>query len=200
MIAGAILLALWLISLVRVKVWLRYEEAGLLVKVLAGPVRITVFPLKVRPSPQRARRKRKGPSPRAPVDHPKPGGGNLALVQQFLPLLGEAAGRFRRKVRIERIYLDLLWGGCSPAGAALGYGCANAALGMLWPILEHNFHIRDRRIRTAIDFQRSTPALWVEALASLTVGQGLALALILGWKAVAIYSNSRKAEKIKEAV
>ena len=91
----------------------------------------------------------------------------------------EAAGRLRRKIRVDKIYLDVIVGGADPAEAALAYGGVNAAIGMIWPLVEHNLNVKDRRIRTRADFSAAETELSLEAAATLTVGQALALALWL---------------------
>jgi hypothetical protein len=55
-------------------------------------------------------------------------GGELELVREFLPLAAEAAGNFKRKIRIDWIMIDLCWAATDPADVALGFGLANGVL------------------------------------------------------------------------
>ena len=61
--------------------------------------------------PKRPRRKAGKSSRREKKreERPQPelGGGPLALVKRFLPLIAEAAGRFRRKLRIDVFQLEV---------------------------------------------------------------------------------------------
>ena len=74
----------------------------------------------------------------------------------------------------------------------MGFGAGNAALGMLWPIFEHNFRVKKHDLRVDVDFARKTPALTARAQATLTIGQILSLGLRLGVKALKIYLGVRR--------
>ena len=190
-IVAGVLLALFLLGQLRVGAAVSYSEDGLFLRVKAGPLRIRILPPKERKKPK----KEKPPKPAK--KHPAQEGAQarqkrkikdtLSLALRFVPLLAEAAGRFRRKVRIDRLVLHVIWGADDPASAAMGYGAGNAAMGMLWPLIEHNFKVKDYDLRVDVDFERKTPALTAHAQATLTIGQSLALALRLGVKALKIF-------------
>ncbi len=196
-VTGCILLALVLIGQLRVGAAVDYSEAGLFVKVKAGPVRIQVLPAK-----QRKKKQKKEKKPRPASRHPAEEGAKaetkrslkdtLSLALRFVPLLGEAAGRLKRKIRIDWLVLHVIWGNEDPASAAMGFGAGNAALGMLWPIFEHNFRVKKYDLRVDVDFTRKTPALTARAQATMTIGQILSLGLRLGWKALKIYLGVRR--------
>ncbi|MEG1857275.1 MAG: DUF2953 domain-containing protein, partial [Pseudoflavonifractor sp.] len=63
---------------------------------------------------------------------------------------------------------------------------------------EHNFNIKDRRVRTAVDFNAKQPVIHLLAAFSMTVGQGVALGLRLLLQF--IKQSSAQREKQKEAV
>lgn len=192
-VIGCILLAFLLIGQVRVGAAVAYSEAGLSVKIKAGPVRIPILP---------AKEKKKEKKPKPSSKHPAEVGAKaepqrsvkdtLSLALRFVPLLGEAAGRFKRKVRIDDLVLHVIWGSPEPSAAAIGFGAGNAALGMLWPIFEHNFHVKEHDLRVDVDFKRKTPALTARAQATLTIGQSLSLGLRLGVKALKIFLGVRR--------
>ena len=75
---------------------------------------------------------------------------------------------------------------------------------MLWPLVEQNFNVRDRSIRTRVDFDAREPALSLSAAATLTVAQALSLALRLAVRFLKINSQSHAGAKApatqKEAV
>lgn len=199
-IIGCILLAVWLISLVRIGGAVEYSEGGLTVRARLGPFSFRVFPLGEKKPKAEKKKKETKRKPAGEGEPPEPKrGGDFALVKEILPLAAEAAGRFKRKIRVDRLYLDFTSGGADPAKAAMAFGYANVALGMIWPLLEHNFHIKDRRIRTAVDFQRASPILYLYAVCSLTIGQAAALGVALAVKFLKIYSRHReKSEEIKK--
>lgn len=201
-VIGIILCALFLLSLVRVGAVADWSAAGLTLKVRVGRLRFTVFPMKPkkkrREKPERAKKPAK--EPQAPPE-PRQGGG-LDLVKQLLPVIAEAAGRFKKKICIDRLDLDLTVACPDPALTAVAFGGANAALGMIVPLLENNFNIKERSIRTAVDFDREEPAVAILAALSLTIGQGVALSVSLGFKLLKIsLSNRNKHQSTqKEAV
>ena len=198
-ILGTVLVLLFLLSLVRVGGVLEYSARGLLIRVRLGRLRFTVFPMKKKerkPKPV----KEKKPQPEAEKKEPPKKGGALTLVREFLPLAAEAAGRFKRKVRIDQLDLELTVAASDPAAAAMAFGGANAALGMMLPLLENHFNVRQRSIRTAVDFEGSRPVICLKAAFSLTIGQGVVLAVRLGFQALRIRSKYKSNQKQKEAV
>ncbi|MPM66301.1 hypothetical protein SDC9_113208 [bioreactor metagenome] len=195
LIFGGVLLALWLISLLRLGAAVAYGKEGLLVKILAGPFRFAVYP----PKEKKAKKKGKAKPQKEKKKEEKES--TLDTFRRYLPLISEAAGRLKRKVRIDNIELDLIWGDPNPASAAAGYGYVNVVLGMLWPLIENNFHVKNRNIHTAVEFDAKEPSLSVKAGISLTVGQGAVLAAILGIKFLSIHrQNKMRKQMRKEAV
>jgi len=197
-ILGVILLALFLISLIRFGALVEYGASGVLVKVKVGPFRVQVFPGKPR---EKKKKSRKEPKQKEP-EKKQSKGGPLELVKQWLPVAADAAGRVKRAIRIDTFYLDLTAAAPDPAMAALAFGGANAAIGMLWPLVEQNFQVKDRRLRTAVDFDAQTPTVWIQAAATLTVGQAVSMGVHLAVRALGILRAGRAAahDKQKEAV
>ena len=196
-ITGTVVLVLFLLSLVRFGAWVEYGQSGATVKIKLGPFRFTVFPGKPRKKPAEKKQK---PKP-TPKDEQKPGppdiGGALSLVKEFLPLVAGAAGRVRRTIRIDTFYLDLTMGASDPAMAALSFGGANAILGMLWPPVEQNFKVKDYRLRTAVNFDLQAPTVWLQAAATLTIGQAVSLGVHLALRALSILRAHQRAVRAK---
>ena len=121
-----------------------------------------------------------------------------------MPLISQTAGQLKRKIRIDVVYLDVIVAALDPALAALSFGGINAAIGMLWPLVEQNFNVKGRRIRTAVDFDRHQPEVEFYTAATLTLWQALFLA---GGTAIGLlkeYSKEKRevsqATKQKEAI
>ena len=185
-----VLLVLWLISLIRVGARVRYGEAGLFAFALAGPLKIQLVPAK----PKEGKPGKKKPKPEG-----QPGA--LSRLMQLLPVVGQVCGTLKRKIRIDDLKLDLIWGGSDPAAIALGYGQANAALGMLWPIFDNNFKVKRHSFQIGMDYGRTQPAVELEAAVTFTVGQVLALGVHYGVKALIIWVRSgRPVKKRQEAM
>ena len=190
----AILLVLWLISLIRVGGRVAYGRAGLFVTALAGPFKIQILPLKPKKEkkpkkPKKEKQKKeKPPKEKEPVPEGQPG--TLSRLMKLLPVVGQACGSLKRKIRIDDLELELIWGGSDPAAIALGYGQANAALGILWPILDHNFKVKRHSFQISLDYNAPQPMAEVQAAVTLTVGQIVTLGVHYGVKALFTWIKS----------
>ncbi len=200
-VLGAIVAALVLLSLIRVGGTVEYSRSGTLVHLRAGPLRIQVYPPKPRKKSGEKKPKRAKKSAKPQEEQPEPKlGGQLDTLKAMLPLVADAAGQLRRKVRVDRLLLDVTAAAPDPAMAALGFGGVNAAIGMIWPLLENNFNIGDRRIRTKVDFNLTEPEAYLYASFSLRLGQAVVLALTLGMKFLKLWSGRNQEQTKKEAV
>lgn len=193
-IAAAVLLALAILPLgVRV----RYDNAGFLLSVIAGPIKITVFPIRKKVKKEKTQNKKKKPekktvrkesaspeknttqpSKAAPVSKEK--GGSLT---RFLPLvrLGlRFLGEFRRKIRVDRLFLRLILAGDDPCDLAVNYGRIWAVVGNLVPQLERLFVIRKRDIQVECDFTADEICVVACMDVTITLGRLLVLAVYYG--------------------
>lgn len=194
--------ALWLLSRIRIGGRVAYGQAGLAVTALAGPFKIRLLPAKPdkrRPKKERKPKKDKPPKKKKPAPEGQPG--TLSRVMKLMPVVGQFCGSLKRKIRIDDLELDLTWGGPDAAAAALGYGRANAALGILWPLFDHNFKVKRHSFQIGIDYAASQPTVDIRAAVTLSVGQIIALGTRYGVKALAAWVKSGKsAAKRQEAV
>ena len=190
-ITAAFLLALAILPLgIRV----RYNEAGFLLRVIAGPVKITVFPRKKKPKKQKAKQKKQNaekspestdsgdnpPQPPKPLPEPKEKGGSLT---RFLPLvrLGlKFLGDFRRKLRVDNLCLRLILAGDDPCDLAVNYGRVWAAASNLMPQLERLFVIKKRDIQVECDFTAEEISVIAHVDITITLGRLLTLAVVYG--------------------
>ena len=192
--AALILAALLLLGQIRFGAQVLCSSAGVKLKLKIGPVKITLLPQKEKKRPEKKPKKPK--KPKKAAEGPPLGPEEIiALVKQALPVALEAAGRLKRKIRVDRLYLDVAVGGEDPAAAATAYGGLNAAIGMIWPLVEQNLHVKDRRIRTRADFLETRTRVDLDAAATLTVGQALALAFWLAPKLPRILRTIMKKDK-----
>lgn len=190
-IAGAILLALAVLPL---GVRICYNDAGFVLKVIAGPLKITVIPGRKKPKKQKVKQKKqkavqtaesagseeRPPQPPKAQPEKKERGGSLT---RFLPLvkLGlKFLGDFRRKLRLDNLYLRLILAGDDPCDLAVNYGRIWAAVGNLMPQLERLFVIRKRDIQVECDFASAETTVVVHLDVSITLGRLLVLALYYG--------------------
>lgn len=190
LIAALILL---LLALLPLGVRVRYDLDGLFAALKVGPFFFQLFPAKKEKkskTPGRAKRRK----PKQADDHPKRGG-SLALVKGCLPLIKPALEGVRKRLTIAHLTLHVIWAAPDPADAAMGYGAANATLGILWPVFYQNFKIRDYALGVDVDFDAIQPALYAKADLTMTVFQILTLALPLLFKFIKIYRAVNAAPK-----
>lgn len=124
-IAIAVLVILAILPL---GVYIRYNDTGFLLRVVVGPVKITVYPRRKKPKIRKAQSQKqksekktasapmeeKPPQPTKPQSETNEKGGSLT---RFLPLvkLGlQFLGDFRRKLRLDDLYLRLILAGDDP--------------------------------------------------------------------------------------
>lgn len=192
-----VLAVLWLISLIRVGGRVSYGQAGLFVTALAGPLKLQILP--ARPGKKKKPKKEKPPAAEKHRKEPEEGQpGTLSRLMKLLPVVGQACGALKRKIRVDDLELELIWGGSDPAAIALGFGQANAALGMIWPIFDHNFKVKRHNFRIGLDYDRREPAVEVQAAVTLTVGQIFALGIHYGVKALAVWIKSGRTPRKKQ--
>lgn len=185
----AVLLVLFLLSKIRVGGQVRYTGGSLLVRARFGPGWLTVYPVKKKEKLEKAKVEKSAKTAKKPGKPPMKKRDVFGFVMDVLPVVAEAAGMLKRKIRIDDLKLDLLWSAPDPAACGMGYGAANAAAGMIWPLFEQNFNVKSYRIRTGVNFDRGSPDIQIEALVTMTMGQLLTLALGVLWKLFRIWRS-----------
>ena len=154
-VLAAVLLLLFLLGQLRLGAVGEYGPGGAGAWFRAGPVRIRLYPRR-RSGPRKRRRR---PSPGRSTAGEARGGGLLELMKELLPLALEAAGCFRRRLRVDQLELKLTIGAADPGDAAIRYGQANALLGSIWQPLTEAFHVEEGRARVEVDFTAAAPVL-----------------------------------------
>ena len=164
--------------------WVRYDLDGLLLKLIAGPVKLTLIPGKKKEKPQEEEKKpAKTQVTKSAAPKEKKGGSItdfLPLVQLALDLLGD----FRRKLRVRRLELLLVMAGDDPCDLAVNYGRAWAAVGNLMPQLERLFVIKKKDVQVACDFTADKTTVFARVDITITLGRLLALVTVYGIKAL----------------
>ena len=119
-----------------------------------------------------------------------------AQLEEYLRLLLEVLGRFRRRLRVNRLMLHACFGGNDPADAALNYGRAWAAIGVVMPLLEQCFVIRHRDVGAFVEEGEKAVRLVARLHATLTVGRFLHLALLALWRFIKIYKPNQTGKAV----
>ena len=193
---------LFLLAILPLGVSAVYNASGAVIRVIAGPVRFTVFPMKKK---EKKPKKEKTPKPAEPVqaqpaeapaskqspaktppkpEKPKEQGGS---VLDFLPLVKvvlDFLGGFFRKLRINNLELKLIMAGDDPCDLGVNYGRAWAAVGNLLPQLERVFVIKKRNIEVECDFWAEQMTVIAAADITITIGRTLSLLVVLAYRGI----------------
>lgn len=203
------LAVLVLLAALPLGVSVKYDSGGPLVRLLAGPGKLTLYPRpkkKLKPekkAPEKPAKpekpKQEEPKPPQPpkeeAPKPKEKGGRaldfLPLVKTALDLLGD----FRRKLRVKNLELKLILAGNDPCDLAVNYGRTNAAMGNLLPQLERLFVIKKRDIQVECDFTASETLVIARLDVTITLGRLLSLGVRYGLRALKEFLTIKKKRK-----
>ena len=186
-ILAAVLLLLFLLLQVRLGVRAEYRAEGLSAWVRLGAFRLQVFPWRQEKKAAKkpaARKKTQQPAAKPAPPLSQRLGGALDYARALLPVALEAAGQFARRLRLDKLELELTVSAPDPADAALRYGQANAALGCAWGALLSAFEVKEGRAAVKLDLEAGECTLYALASLSLKLGQILRLGLYFGIKAL----------------
>ena len=179
-----------------------YDEDGPRVRVVAGPLKIQVFPLKKKPKknkpkaekPKKDKKPKKAaPEGEKPEPFPKPKTGGswtdfLPLVRVALDLLND----LRRKLRVDHLKLHLIMAGDDPCDLAVNYGRMNASLATLIAQLERFLVIKKRDVHIDCDFAASETVILARLDLTITLGRILSIAAVYGVRALTTFLKIKK--------
>lgn len=204
---------LFLLAMLPLGVSIRYNEAGVLAKVIAGPVKITVFPLqkkeKKKKKPEKAKpdeqkEEENLPKPPQPPKQPKEKkskeekqekGGSLTDFIPFVKLALNFLGDFRRKLRLNLLEVKLILGGGDPCDLAMNYGKTWAAVGNFMPQLERLFVIKKRDVEVECDFTASETKVIAHVDVTITLGRLIGLVAVYGVRGLKEFLNFKQKRK-----
>lgn len=199
------------LALLPLGVSVTYDSGGALVRVHAGPIRITLFPRpkkekkesgkkasrvsNQKPAQQQPEEKPLPQPPKPPKPEKKEKGGSfldfIPLVKVLLRFLGD----FRRKLRVRYLQLKLILAGEDPCDLAVNYGRAWAAVGNLMPQLERLFVIKKRDVEVECDFTATETKVIARLDLTIPLGRLLSLAVVYGIRALKEYLNLKNKRK-----
>ena len=179
-----------------------YDAEGVRVRVVAGPLKLQVFPLKKKPKkdkpkkdkPKKEKKKKPAPEPGEPGYSAEPAkkGGSwtdfLPLVRVALDLLND----LRRKLRVNHLKLHLTMAADDPCDLAVNYGRMNASLAGLLTQLERFLVIKKRSVHVDCDFTASETVILARLDLTITLGRILSIAVVYGIRALMTYLKIKK--------
>lgn len=170
-----------------------YAEEGAGAKLLIGPVKLTLYPVK-KDKEKKSKSKPKTQKKETSEQTEKKKGS----LADFLPLLYTVLDflkDLRRKFRVRDLQLLLVMAGDDPCDLAINYGKAWAAVGNLIPLLEQIFVIKKRNVQVACDFMGNQTCIDLKIDITITLGRLLCLASVYGFRVIREYFtiiNQRK--------
>ena len=126
--------------------------------------------------------------------------GAVQLIMELLPVGIEALGRFKRGLIIKKLRLYFCFGGDDPAKVALTFGGASAGAGVIVPLLQQNFRIKETDIRNSVDFTSTENRVYAHADIRIRPITVIAIALSAGVKVLKIFIRRKKETKAEQPV
>ena len=177
-----------------------YDADGPRVRIVAGPVKIQVFPMKKKPKKDKTKKEKPQKEPKKPAQageaqkpFPKPKTGGswtdfLPLVQVALDLLND----LRRKLRVNHLLLHLTLAGDDPCDLAVNYGRMNASLAALIAQLERVLVIQKRDVHVDCDFTANETVILARLDLTITLGRILSIAVRYGVRGLMTFLKIKK--------
>lgn len=198
---------LFLLAILPLGASVLYDEDGPRVRIVAGPLKIQVFPLKKRAKkdkpkkekPKKEKKKKAAPTEGAaaekkPVPKQKKGGSILdfwPLVQVALDLLND----LRRKLRVDHLKLHMTMAADDPCDLAINYGRMNASMAGLITQLERFLVIKKRDVHIDCDFTASETVILARLDLTITLGRILSIAAVYGIRALTTFMKIKKQQE-----
>ncbi len=164
-----------------------YDSEGPRVSILAGPVRVPVYPAKKKDKkPKKKKEKKKAAAKPKPAQQPKQEkkGGSLTDFLPLVKIILEFLGDFRRKLRVNVLQLNLVLAGGDPCDLAINYGKATAAMGNLWPRLEQLLVIKKRDVKIQCDFEGDKTLVTARLDLTITIARVFSVGFRYGFRAL----------------
>ena len=203
---------LFLLAILPLGASVLYDAEGPRVRVVAGPLKIQVFPLKKKPKKQKsgkakpkkeAKPKKKkepaeGAAAPAPEKKPAPKFDNGGSWTDFLPLVRVALdllNDLRLKLRVDHLKLHMTMAADDPCDLAINYGRMNASLAGLIAQLERFLVIKKRDVHVDCDFAAAETVIVARLDLTITLGRILSIAVRYGVRALTTFLKIKKQQE-----
>lgn len=195
----AVLLVIVIILLIPVGAEAEYDRPGATVWLRIGGIRKILYPRPPKPEGEEKtkKEKKKKEKPEKAAEPKK--GGTLQLIMQLIPVGIEALGRFKRGLIIKKLTLWFCFGGDDPAKVAVSFGGASAGAGLIVPMLQRNFRIKEIDVQNGVDFTSAETTVYAHADIRIRIITILAIAVTAGIKTLKIFAARKKEAKASAA-
>ncbi|GEM_PF-4699228 len=140
------------------KIHVKFRNGLELLKVSFGFLHLTLFPFKAK------RKKAAKPSRKAAPAKKRELPFELSSVSDALRFARRASGKALKKIVVERFDLSLTIAAEDPAKTGILYGQASMASGILLPLFDGMFHVRERTVNIRADFSMTKPEVSVDTV------------------------------------
>jgi len=186
-------------NLLRVGVDAEYDGEGLFLRVKAGPIKITILPKQEKPEKPKKKKKKEQP-PKEDEDEveEKPKKKSPLTLPTLLKLVRpalEAVGAFRRKLSVDLLRLHARVGTDDPYSTAMTFAYLQSAVYGLQPLAERALSVKERDVWLTPDFTNDSIDAEGRLILTIRIGQIVAIALVLGWKALLVILRQRKKKR-----
>ena len=175
---------LTLIAIMPIGVSALYDEDGPRASIIAGPLRLLVYPAKKKDkkeiTKQEKKTKKKTTATKAQKKEKKKKGGSIHDFLPIVDLILDFLAAFGRKLRVNNLQLKLILAGGDPSDLAVNYGKGWAVLGNLMPLLEKAFVIKKRNLEVECDFLADSTTVIARLDLTITIGRIISLLCIHG--------------------
>ena len=176
-----------------------YNADGPLVRLVAGPIFIRLYPgIKQDPDkPKKPKKKKEKPKKekKPATGATKKKGGPISDFYPFVKLVFDFLKDFKNKLRFDVVKFHLLMAGGDPADLAINYGKAWAIVGDAWALLETWFVIKKRDVKIQCDFESTQTLINARLKLTITLGRIFSLGVHHGLRAVKELLKIRKKRK-----
>lgn len=195
---GIVIAVFVLIGCIPVGVDARYMENELSLRLKIVLLKMQILPAKPKKAAPKKEKKtakkaaasQKPEKPKKKASMPKL---TLSDILALVNLACDTLGDLRRKLRVEVLTLHVVLGGDDPAKAAMQYGGAWAAIGMLNPKLDQLFVIKKRDIQPILDYNEKEMSISAQLALTIAIGRALSLGLKAGARFLKLWINKKKA-------
>ena len=173
---------LTLIAILPIGVSAIYDEDGPRASVIAGPIRIPVYPVKKKVKTEKPQKVKKQKVPQTSGKKPekKKKGGSIHDFLPVVDLILDFLSAFGQKLRVKHLDMKLILAGDDPSDLAVNYGRGWTLLGNLMPLLENAFVIKERNLEVECDFLADKTVIIARLDISITIGRVFSLAVVRG--------------------
>ena len=194
-IIGVIVLIIALIMLIPVGADIAYENSELKISAKFCGVLLQLYPKppeeeKPKKEPEKEKKpKEEKPKEKKPLKLPK--FSKEELLELAKAGIG-AAGKFGRKIKVDRFLLHYTAAGSDPYDTAMTFAYVNAALSVLAPMCTRHFTVKKSSVWTNVDFTREKTQLDLGLALTIRIGQMASIGMGMGIKALKILKCNKR--------